>query len=29
MPGGLVQAAHVLRARFGLLPTGGDAGIRR
>jgi branched-chain amino acid transport system permease protein len=29
MPGGLVQAAHVLRARFGLLRTGGDAGIRR
>jgi branched-chain amino acid transport system permease protein len=29
MPGGLVQAAQVLRARFGLLPTGGDAGIRR
>src|SRR6266480_4999245 len=29
LPGGLVQAVQILRARFGLLRTAGDAGMRR
>src|SRR6266540_3516904 len=29
MPGGLVQAVQILRARFGLLRAAGDAGMRR
>src|SRR6266550_2727889 len=29
LPGGIVQAVRILRARFGLLRTAGDAGMRR